>query len=133
MDLSRPTVYPTQRYADAPAAIRFLTEAFGLTESLVVPGPDGTIAHAELSWGSGVIMLGSATDGSDGRLAAHTGPTWFYLVVDDPDAHYRRAVAAGADIVQELTDGDRGSRSYTARDPEGSLWTFGTYQPAPTR
>lgn len=122
-------VFPTLRYKDAPGAIRFLTEAFGLTEHFVVPGEDGTIEHAQLAWGDGMVMLGSTTDGSDGRLAFEAGPAWLYLVVDDPDAHHARAVAAGAEIVDGLRDEDYGSRGYTARDPEGNLWSFGTYRP----
>src|SRR5437588_8239936 len=113
MDLSKPTVYPTVRYRDAPAAIRFLTDAFGLTEVSVMPGENGTVAHAELGWGSGIVMLGSARNGPDGQLGAGLGPVWLYLVVDDPDAHHARAAAAGAEIVQGLTDQDYGSREYT--------------------
>ena len=129
--MALPTIYPALRYKDAPAAIRWLTTAFGLTERMVVPGPDDTIAHAQLAWGDGgMIMLGSTTDGGDGRLAEQVGPAWVYLVVDDPDTHHERAVAAGAEIVQPLTDEDYGSRGYTARDPEGNVWSFGTYQPA---
>jgi uncharacterized glyoxalase superfamily protein PhnB len=73
-----PTIYPALRYKDAHAAIRFITDAFGFKEHAVHEGPDGTVAHAELAWGSGM---------------------------------------------------DYGSRGYTARDTEGNLWSFGTYQP----
>ena len=65
-----------------------------------------------------------------GLLPAGPGAACLYLVVEDPDAHYQRAVAAGAEIVQPLEDADYGSRGYTARDPEGNLWSFGTYRPA---
>ncbi|HEY7489117.1 MAG TPA: VOC family protein [Streptosporangiaceae bacterium] len=129
--MALPTIYPALRYQDARAALKWLIDAFGLTEHMVVEGPDGAIHHAELAWGDGgMIMLGSTSDGNDGRLADPTGPVWLYLVVDDPDGHHDRAVAAGAEIVQPLTDEDYGSRGYTARDPEGNLWSFGTYQPA---
>jgi uncharacterized glyoxalase superfamily protein PhnB len=126
-----PTVIPGLRYGDAPAAMRFLRDAFGLEETLVVPGPDGTISHAEMRWMTGMVMLGSASDGSDGRLAIETGKAMLYVVVDDPDAHHARAVAAGAEIVHSLRDEDYGSRGYMARDPEGNIWSFGTYRPAP--
>jgi uncharacterized glyoxalase superfamily protein PhnB len=90
-----------------------------------------TVHHAELAWGDGgMAMLGATSDGSDGRLATGSGAAWLYLVVEDPDAHHDRAVAAGAEIVQPLEDEDYGSRDYTARDPEGNLWSFGTYQAA---
>jgi uncharacterized glyoxalase superfamily protein PhnB len=127
---SQPTIYPALRYKDAKGAITFLKEAFGFTEHAVHEAPNGTIAHAELAFGSGMVMLGSTSDGSDGRLALESGPAWLYVVVDDPDAHHRRAVAAGAEVVQPLTDEDYGSRGYTVRDPEGNVWSFGTYQPA---
>jgi uncharacterized glyoxalase superfamily protein PhnB len=115
--MALPTIYPALRYKDAPAAITWLVNAFGLTEHMVVEGPGNTIAHAQLAWGDGgMVMLGSTTDGNDGRMAADAGPAWLYLV--------------GAEIVSPLTDQDYGSRDYTARDPEGNLWSFGTYQPA---
>ena len=95
-------------------------------------GPNGTIAHAQLAWRGELVMLGSASDGSDGRLAVDHGPAWIYVVVDDPDAHHARAVAAGAEIVMPPTDQEYGSRDYIALDPEGNVWSFGTYQPAVT-
>ena len=51
------------------------------------------------------------------------------MIVDDPDGHYERAKGAGAEIVMELTDTDYGSRDYSAREPEGNIWSFGTYLP----
>lgn len=125
--MALPTVYPSLTYRDAPAAIAWLTRVFGLTECFVAEGPGGAIAHAELAWGDGgVIMLGSA----EARSVPHTGSAWLYLVVTDPDAHYERARAAGAEIVRPLRDEGYGSRGYAVRDPEGHLWSFGTYQPA---
>ena len=64
------------------------------------------------------------------RMGADQGPSWTYVVLDAPDAHYEQAKAAGAEIVQDLRDEEYGSRGYTARDPGGNLWTFGTYRPA---
>ena len=124
------TVYPALRYKDAPGAIRFLKDAFGFTENAVYEGPNDTIAHAQLNCGASMIMLGSESSGQDDRLDLPHGPVWIYVVVDDPDAHHDHAVAAGAEIVQPLTDEDYGSRGYTALDPEGNVWSFGTYQPA---
>lgn len=128
-DTLKPTIYPILRYADAPAAIRFLTEVFGLTEHLVVPGEDGTIAHAQLSWGPCMVMLGSKRDDDYGELAA-SGRVGLYLAVADVDAHHDRVVAAGAEILRPLADTDYGSREYTTGDPEGNLWSFGSYQPS---
>lgn len=129
--MALPTVYPALTYRDAPAAIAWLTKAFGLTERFVAEGPGGRIEHAELSWGDGgMVMLGSADKGDSSRVVPETGVTWLYLVVDDPDAHYGRALAAGAEIVRPLRDEDYGNRGYTVKDPEGHVWSFGTYQPA---
>jgi uncharacterized glyoxalase superfamily protein PhnB len=117
------------RYRDAPAAIAWLKEAFGFEENMVVPNPDGTIAHCQLTYGDGMVMLGSARDDAFGD---HVGQSWAYVVVADADAHHARAVAAGAEIVRPLEDQDYGSRDYSARDPEGNLWSFGTYDPRVT-
>jgi uncharacterized glyoxalase superfamily protein PhnB len=129
MTVATQSIFSTFRYRDAMAAIDFLERAFGFERGDVHQGPDGTVHHAELRFAGEWIMLGSTTDGSDGRMAADNGPSWTYIVVDDPDAHHERARAAGAEIVRELTDEDYGSRGYTARDPEGNLWSIGTYRP----
>ncbi|QRK11257.1 VOC family protein [Archangium violaceum] len=124
-----PTLYPNLRYRDAAAALKWLAAAFGFEEQLVVPGPDNTIAHAELRFGTSILMLGSVRDdvfGAQGVMAP-------YVYVRDIDAHCARARAAGATIVMEPRDTDYGSRDYSARDPEGYVWSFGTYRPSPSR
>lgn len=129
-----PTIVPFLRYDDAPSAIEWLVEAFGFERQLVVPAPDGSIAHAQLRFGSGIVMLGSTQE--DGPLPLDRPPhvtgtsQGIYVHVEAIDAHYDRARAQGADIVIEIADQDYGSREYTARDPEGYLWSFGTYAPA---
>jgi uncharacterized glyoxalase superfamily protein PhnB len=123
------TIFPSLRYRDAARAIEFLVEAFGFTRHQVHENPDGTIAHAELVYGDSAVMLGSDRGDSYGSEGSHVGQGWMYVVVDDADAHYARAVAAGAEIVRELEDQDYGSRDYSARDFEGNLWSFGTYRP----
>ena len=129
-----PTMYPSVVYDDAPTAIDWLCRAFGFTRHSVVPGPNNTIAHAELSVGSAMIMLGSSSiepsRKSPKSLGANTGG--IYIVVDDVDAHADRARAAGAVIVRAPKDEDYGGRLYTCRDPEGHDWSFGTYLPAPS-
>lgn len=127
-----PIIYVALRYDDARAAIAWLVEAFGFERQMVVEGPEGTIAHAELSIGSGVIMLGSAADNPFGMKSPRAlgGVSMsIYVAVEDPDAHYERARAAGAQIARELEDMDYGSREYSAWDLEGHLWSFGTYRP----
>jgi uncharacterized glyoxalase superfamily protein PhnB len=124
-------MYPCLFYDDAPAAIDWLCNAFGFTKRLVVPGPDGTVAHSELSYGPGVIMVGSARP-DQGRLGPRSlpGVTQSLCVrVDNPDAHFARAKACGATIVRDLQDEEHGSRGYTAKDLEGHEWYFGTYRP----
>jgi uncharacterized glyoxalase superfamily protein PhnB len=121
-----PSIFPSLRYKDAARAIEFLEEAFGFRRQMVVDGEDGAIAHAELAYGDGMVMLGTDRDDSYG---SHVGQGWMYVVVQDVDAHCARAKAAGAEIVRELEDQDYGSRDYSARDLEGNLWSFGTYQP----
>jgi uncharacterized glyoxalase superfamily protein PhnB len=134
---TRATVIPCLRYRDAPAAIDWLCAAFGFEKQAVYPNPDGTIAHAQLTYGNGMIMLGSvsAKDSEWGRLikqpdeigGAETQSA--YLIVSDADAVYARAKAAGAEIVLDIKDEDYGGRGFTCRDPEGHIWNFGTYDP----
>jgi uncharacterized glyoxalase superfamily protein PhnB len=126
------SVYPTLRYRDPKAAIAFLIEAFGFVEKSVMLTDDGRVSHAELAWPDpggpgGLIMIGTR----DAEWSAFdTDRVVTYLVLDDPDAHHKRATAAGAEIVMELTDQPYGSRDYAAKDPEGNVWCFGTYRPA---
>jgi uncharacterized glyoxalase superfamily protein PhnB len=120
-------------YADAPAAIDWLEQAFGFERASVHEGPDGTIAHAELRLGDSMVMLGTAGDNDLGlKTPRELGAVnqGVYLIVDDGiDAHYERAVAADAEVVRALHDTDYGSRDYIVRDPEGNLWSVGTYRP----
>ncbi|MFG2883060.1 VOC family protein [Streptomyces sp. NPDC048297] len=126
----RPGICPTLLYADAKAAIKQLTEAFGFTELSVYEGADGTVMHAELAQGNGVVMLGSKGRGGVFDTAMKdAGPAGVYVVVDDVDAHHQRALEHGAEILMPPTDQDYGSRDYMARDTEGNIWSFGTYAP----
>src|SRR5690554_1297328 len=107
-------IIPTMRYRDAAAAIDWLCRAFGFERHLVVPGEDGTIAHAQLTFRNGMIMLGSARDDDFGRLqktpaeVGGVGTQSPYVIVEDADAHHARAVAAGATVVYPLKDEDYG-------------------------
>lgn len=125
----KPSMFPGLRYKDAQKAVRWLGEAFGLEQHFVVPGPEDTIAHAQLKFGNGVVMLGSAPKKPDPGSPIDSWTHGIYVHVEDIEAHYERAVAAGARIVRELEDTEYGSREYSAEDPEGNLWSFGTYQP----
>ena len=129
------TVIPAMRYRNAPAAIEWLVQAFGFEKHLVVPGPDETIAHAQLSFGNGMIMLGSSRgDDVDPMFTqpADIGGTETqcpYIIVEDADTHCERARAAGAVIEMDVADQEHGGRLYTCRDLEGHIWNFGTYDP----
>ena len=129
------TVVPCMRYRDAPAAIEWLCDTFGFEPQLVVPNEDGTIAHAQLSFGNSMIMLGSVFDTEFGRLMkqpaeiGHFVTQSTYLVVNNADLVYGRALEAGAKILLDIKDEDYGGRGFTCRDPEGHVWSIGTYDP----
>jgi uncharacterized glyoxalase superfamily protein PhnB len=127
-----PQVWPTLRARDARALIRFLVDAFGFVETAAVYAEGDHVSHAELAWPpGGGIMLGSHRDDPDDLWALRPGTFGGYAVTDDPDALHDRALKAGATIVQPPNDTDYGSREFAARDPEGNLWSFGTYRGAP--
>jgi len=132
---TRATLIPCLRYRDATAAIDWLTRVFGFEQQMVVPGPGGTIAHAQLTFGNGMIMVGSVGDSAFGRLMTQpddiggSETQCSYVVVSDADAVYARAQAAGAAIELDIKDEDYGGRGFSCRDLENHLWTFGTYDP----
>lgn len=127
-----PQVWPTLRARDARALIRFLVEAFGFEET-VVYGEGDRVEHAQLAWPpGGGIMLGSVREG-DQTWPLQPGSFGGYVVTDEPDAVYARAVAAGAQVIQELHETDYGSRGFAVRDPEGNRWSFGTYRGEPPK
>lgn len=131
MATDHPSIFPALRYEDAPAAIGWLKQAFGFIERMVVPGPDGTIAHAELTLGNGMIMLGSVKEdayGTSPRRLEGVHQT-IYVHVADANAHEANARTAGADVFRPVEDTPYGSREYSCRDLEGHVWSFGTYQP----
>jgi uncharacterized glyoxalase superfamily protein PhnB len=122
-------IFPSLRYRDAAAAADWLERAFGFERAAAHEDEDGRLVHVEMRWDDSMIMFGQETDAGIDRYGAHAGQGWSYVTVEDTDAHYTRAVAAGAEILHEPADTDYGSRDYSARDPEGNLWSFGTYDP----
>ena len=122
-----PDIYPSMRYRDARGAIDWLERAFGFQRHVVHENADGSVAHAELRYGEGIVMLGSWRGEDDPR---RPGQGWAYVVVENLDDHVRQAEQAGAEIVNGVQREDYGS-FYGARDPEGNLWSFGTYRPEP--
>jgi uncharacterized glyoxalase superfamily protein PhnB len=122
------SIFPVLRYNDAHAAIDFLERAFGFQRHAVHEGDDGQIVHSELRFGDQVVMVSSAGAG-DSPFDQGVGQAVVYVVVDDVDPLHETAKAAGAEIVMPPTDQDYGSRDFAARDPEGNVWSFGTYAP----
>jgi len=130
MTTNETSVWPSLTYRDARGALDFLAKAFGFEERAAYARQDdpSIIEHAEMRWPrGGGIMFGTAgkDDSAYGRRVP--GNDAVYVVCDDPDALFERATAAGAEVVRGLKDEDYGSRGFTVRDPEGNLWSFGTY------
>jgi PhnB protein len=122
--VDEPRIAPYLLYEDVAAALGWLSEAFGFEERLRYAGEDGTISHAEMTLEEGVIMMGDP--GPDYRSPKELGAltAQVHVYVDDVDAHYERAKAAGATIVSEPQDQAYGDRRYDAKDLEGQLWSF---------
>jgi uncharacterized glyoxalase superfamily protein PhnB len=130
------SVIPAVRYRDALAAIEWLVRAFGFEKNAVYMGEGDSVMHAQLSFGNGMVMLGSVENGSEySKLIAQPDEIGMRetqsacLIVLDADAVYATAKAAGAVMVMEIRDMEYGGRAFTARDPEGHLWSMGTYDP----
>ena len=126
-------VVPGMTYRDAPAAIDWLCDVLGFERHLVVPNGEGGIAHAQLTFGNGMVMLGSAREG-EGTIVFPAEPGGRLtqanlVVVTDIEAHYERVRAAGANIVMEMEEQFYGGSLFAVRDPEGHLWHVGSYNP----
>lgn len=135
MPNTKSTVMPALRYRDAQAAIDWLCKVFGFEKKAVYANPDGTIGHAELTLGGGMIMLGSVKDDEYGRgfksplEVGGVETRSAYIVVADADAVHARALEAGGKIVRKLQNTGYGSREFSVKDPEGHSWSVGTYDP----
>ena len=129
------TVIPGMHYRNAADAIEWLCRVFGFEKHAVYTGPGNTIMHAELTLGSGMIMLGSVNEKMPERrmkLPAEVGGAQtrgVSLIVKDADAIYARAKEAGAAIVEDIESKPYGGRGFTCLDPEGHIWHVGTYDP----
>jgi uncharacterized glyoxalase superfamily protein PhnB len=123
------TFYAGALYDDADAAMDWHERTLGFERREVHRDDDGNIQHAEMAFGGAILMLGSAGVGREPFKSLPAGGSLIYCAVDDIDGLYERVSEAGGDIALELTDTDYGSRDFTVRDPEGNLWSFGTYRP----
>jgi uncharacterized glyoxalase superfamily protein PhnB len=131
-----PTIVPFLAYEDATAAIAFLTEGFGFTVQELINNDDGSIGHATLALGGGLIYLADFKGAYEGpRHHAETcaqAKAWqdtpyiingVHVQVDDINKHYEQAKAAGATILSGIEDAGHGI-IYRAADPEGQRWMF---------
>ncbi|MGQ0672351.1 MAG: VOC family protein [Hyphomicrobium sp.] len=123
-------------YRDADRMVDWLCDAFGFEKHAVFAGEDGLLVHAELTFSNSMIMIGPENKGDFGKThmtmpdrAGGRTTQIVYTIVEDVDAHHARSAAAGAEILRPLKDEDYGGRDYVARDPEGHMWSFGTYDP----
>ncbi|MDO8313247.1 MAG: VOC family protein [Sideroxyarcus sp.] len=135
VEMQHSPLVTVMRYRDAPAAITWLCEVFGFARHQVFANADGTIAHAELKLGAGMVMLSSNNNtGEFSKLLKQPDEVGgfstqsSYIVVTDVDAVYARAIAARAKIEIKLQDSEEG-RGFTCRDVEGHLWSVGNYNP----
>jgi uncharacterized glyoxalase superfamily protein PhnB len=127
-----PRIFPTFRYRNAAAMIDWLTGIFGFTVHAAYRDDAGRVEHAELAYGSAMVMLGTIADDAYGAMVGGDvvpGAKSVYVVVDDPDALFARAEAAGVAVLEPMTERSYGSREFIVRDPEGNVWCFGTYWP----
>ncbi len=130
---------PSLRYEDAPAAIEFLCSAFGFARHAVYAddADPKIVHHAQLTLGNSMLMLGSAMAGEAAdryrlKLAREVGgvTATFYVVIEDVEGHFATAQAAGAEIIRPPHDNEGyAGRGYECRDPEGNVWSFGSYDP----
>lgn len=117
-------ITPYLLYKDVDAALEFLSSAFGFKEVLRYTGEEGYVNHAEMRFGDGKIYLGDPGGQYRNPRDLDQRTVGINVLVDDVDAHFERAKAAGAEISEEPTDQEYGERRYIARDPEGHLWFF---------
>ncbi|MEM1151122.1 MAG: VOC family protein [Pseudomonadota bacterium] len=120
--MATPSIVPYLSYKNGAAAIDFLVAAFGFAVNIRADAEDGSVEHAELVYGDGVVLMGTAD--------LPTGSPGIYVVVDDVDAHYTNAIKQGAHLVYPPEDTEWGTRRYRCKDPEGHEWTFGSYAPS---
>ena len=134
--MSKYGTIPAMNYKNANAAVDFLKKAFGFNEHFVYRDENNNVHHAELSLGNAMVMLGPQRPESDfGKMTATpvevngVNTQTVYIIIDEIDAHYKNAKANGAEIIMDIKDEDYGGRGYSCKDPEGYIWSFGSYNP----
>lgn len=132
MPVEASRIFPAYRFGNADAMMKWLGDAFGFVEHVAYRDGQGTLVHAEMAFGSAMIMFGQARDDAFAEIVGQPdgrGGKAIYLAVDDADAAFARAKAAGAGILEGLTEREYGSREFLCQDPEGNVWSVGTYWP----
>jgi uncharacterized glyoxalase superfamily protein PhnB len=128
MNQARPSLSSALSYRDPKAALKWLEKAFGFEAFMVITDAQGNLAHSEMRYGNGIIMVGSewtADHKSPASLEGKNTQTVHVHLAEDVDKHCARAKAAGAEIIQAPATQFYGDRTYRARDLEGHIWTFG--------
>jgi uncharacterized glyoxalase superfamily protein PhnB len=130
------TVVPGLYYRNARAMIDWLCDTFGFEKQLVIPGPDGSVMHSQLTFGNGMIMIGSVASGTPGSTliqqpdeVGDAQTQMLSLLVSDCTEIYAKAQAAGAKILSKLEKKNFGGEAFSCSDPEGHIWNFTTYDP----
>ena len=130
------SIIPCLRYQDAGTAIDWLCDAFGFEKDVVIENKDGSVGHAQLTFNGSMIMLGSVDNKSEwGKFIKQPSEIGNFqtqspfVIVSDPDTHYKNAKAHGAKIALDIKTEEYGGRGYSCYDPEGHLWNFGSYNP----
>jgi uncharacterized glyoxalase superfamily protein PhnB len=130
------TIIPALRYQNAIAMIEWLCDTFGFEKQAVYATPEGIVMHAQLTFGNGMIMIGSVDNGSKAS-SQMTQPNQIggvetqspCLIVSECEPLYAKAKAAGAKMLLDLQEQSYGGKSFTCSDPEGHIWHIGTYDP----
>jgi uncharacterized glyoxalase superfamily protein PhnB len=128
--ISTPAFFPGLRYRDADGGMSWLEDVLGCERRAAHRDDDGNVVHAELDFRGAIVMLSTAGVGREPFRSLPAGGRLVYCALDEVDSLYERVRTAGGDIVLDITDTDYGSRDFSVRDPEGNLWSFGTYRPA---
>ena len=134
--LPAPHLMPLMRYRDLAEAMSWLERAFGFEKQIAVSDNDGAAIYGQMTYRGSLLMMGAVRDTDLDKLMRQPDEVGdvetqsCYVVVDDADAHYARAVDAGAEVVLEIKSDGLGRRGYSCRDPQGHIWNFGTYNPA---
>ncbi|EGD54810.1 VOC family protein [Gordonia neofelifaecis] len=114
--------------SDEPIALRNWLESIGFTPGILVEGDgDGEVMHSEMLWPDGGRVMIHSANKTDKTFHTPVGSGNLYVVVTDPDAVYARASELGARVVRDMAEEDYGSRGFSIADPEGNVWSFGTY------